>query len=486
MAKNKNKRGFLSRALGSFEWQGGGNFTDISNPSEFSPADDYQFVKSVSFSGFSWDGKNTITEDTVMTIPAVKAAMDTITQTVGTLPITLYKTDENNAPQEVKGDDRVTMLNSDTNDVLTGSAFKEKITKDLVLYGQSTTVIEHPSETSNKVTALYPLDTKRMLVNVYTNNGYTYLPEYQYNAINASYIIDPMNTINIIRNTDDGITGRGVLQMGTDILQLALTQYQYEYGLLNNGAMPSGILKFQKNMNREVLDAARQQFNDAYSGYANRGAVITLEGGADYTPLQIDPDKLQLDTSKTDMLGQIARLFNIPETMINAKANKYNSNEQNNIQFFQFTLKPILDAISSALNKYLLLEKEKKAGYFFDFNTDSIFLNTLDEKADSYSKLFNNSLITFNEARNKLGLDNSAVGNDFMKFTLANVLVDQKTGQTTVFNTMQADQHNGIDNANPGSNPADDVAKPDTSNQPANNSQAQGAKSKSNQNKAKK
>lgn len=470
--KKTNKRSFLS---GAIDWIGGGSsFVNTSNYSN--PNQDLQMVKSVGFSGWGYTGDTALTEETVLTIPAVKSAMDAITQTISTLPISLYKFDSNNAPQEIKGDERVAILNGDTNDVLTGTAYKQKIAKDLVLYGQSVTMIDRPSETSNKVQGLYPLDTERLIVEVFTQNGYKYYPEFEYNALNSSFTMDGTNAINIIRNSDDGVTGQGILQTGSDILQLALSQYQYEYNLLNSGAMPSGVLQFQNKINSEVLEQARQNFNKAYSGYKNHGSVIVLEGGAEYTPVQIDPNRLQLDVSKTDMLGQIARLFNIPETMINAKANKYNSNEQNNIQFFQFCLKPILDAITSAFNKYLLLEKEKNAGYYFDFNTDSIFLNTLDEKVTSYSKLFDDGLMTYNETRNKLGLGNSASGDDFIKFGLGNVLVNQTTGQATVFNTMQADNHQGINNQDPGSNKADNMPQPDTSNQPTTASNQQNAK----------
>lgn len=485
MAKNKNKRSLLSNAVANVTgYFGAGGSYNSTNISQYEPDNTWQFVKSVAFSGWGWQGGKDITEDRVLTVPAVKAAMDTITQTVGTLPIVLYKMDGNNAPQEVKGDDRVTILNSDTNDVLTGTAFKEKITKDLILYGQSVTMMERSTSNANDIVGLYPLDTERMLVNVYTINGYKFFPLYTYNAINASYNLNNDDAINIVRNSDDGVTGQGILQTGADILRLALSQYEYEYNLMNNGAMPSGVLQFSNKLNKDALEAARQSFNASYAGSGNRGNVVVLEGGAEYKPIQIDPDRLQLDISKTDMLGQIARLFNLPETMINAKANKYNSNEQNNIQFFQFTLKPILDAITSALNKYLLREKEKKAGYYFDFNTDSIFLNTLDEKAQSYTQLFNNGIMTFNETRNKLGLNNSAVGDDFLKASLGNVFINQRTGEVQVFNTMQSDQHGGVNNQAPGSNPADKLSSPDT-DQPANSSQAEAAKTKS-QPKAKK
>lgn len=143
MAKKENKRGLLS---GILNFVGGPDNDFAENPAQYNNDNDYQFVKSVAFNGWSWDGKNTVNEETILTIPAVKSALDIITQTVGTLPIVLYKMDNNNAPQEVKGDSRVTMLNSDTNDVLTGTAYKQKITKDLVLYGQSVTMMERPGQ----------------------------------------------------------------------------------------------------------------------------------------------------------------------------------------------------------------------------------------------------------------------------------------------------------------------------------------------------
>ena len=58
--------------------------------------------------------------------------------------------------------------------------------------------------------------------------------------------------------------------------------------------------------------------------------------------------------------SEIARLFNVPESMINSNLNKYNSNAAENLHFLQYTLSPIISAFESALDKSLLLESEKK------------------------------------------------------------------------------------------------------------------------------
>ena len=436
-------------------------------------------TKTISFQSSGFWGNTSVTEDTIVTIPAVKSALDIITQTVSTLPIVLYKFDKDNAPQEIKGDARVSLLNGDTNDYLTGATFKQKITKDLVLYGQSVVMMNRNKSNANDIDSLYPLDTKDLQVDIYTNNGYQYSPKYTYNSAQGVYPLNTDDAINITKDSDDGITGEGVIQKGASVLRLALTQYQYEMNLLNNGAMPSGVLQFPTKITKNVFQRLKENFSNTYSGYDKAGKVVVLEEGGEYKPLQFDPDKLQLNVSKADMLGQVARLFNLPETLINAKANKYNSNEQNDIQFFQFCLKPILNAIISSFNKYLLKEKEKQEGYYFDFNTDSIFLNTLEEKAKAYTNLFNNSLLTYNEARNKLGLHNTTAGKDFTKFSLGTVVVDSD-GDISVFNTMDTG-NGGNQDANlkdAESNPSDKLSQPDTGNQPSDKPNEQSAKSK--------
>src|SRR5699024_12352207 len=102
----------------------------------------------------------------------------------------------------------------------------------------------------------------------------------------------------------------------------------------------------------------------------------------------------------------IARIFGIPESMLNADANKYNSNEQNNLHFLQYTLEPVITAFESALNKSLLLEEEKKKGYSFRFDRDSILASTEAEKFATTLQSMNGGLLSVNEARERYNMKN--------------------------------------------------------------------------------
>lgn len=383
--------------------------------------------------------KVVVDEETIMGISSVKSAVDIISGTIGSLPLELYKPVDGNAPEKVEDDDRLRLLNLQANNEMSAFSLKRKIAKDLLLYGQNVVYIERNDvNDGNKITSLYPLDTKNLQINVYTSTGYSFRPEFTYNSASGSWNYDPLNVVNIVEDSDDGIIGKGVMQKNANTLALAINQNKFEQTLLSRGAVPMGAITYDRKIAPEALDRLKTTMKEAFSGAQNAGKTMFLEGGTDYKQISTNPDDLQLDKSKSAMLGDIARMFNIPETMINADANKYNSNEQNNIQFFQYCLSPLLSAIESAINNDLLLESEKEKGYKFQFNTDAILQNTLQEKVTAIGAMFNQGLLSYEEARHKFGLSN-LVKEDFINLSLGSVLMNPETGEMTIPNTMDVE-----------------------------------------------
>ena len=71
MAKKENKRGLLS---GILNFVGGPDNDFAENPAQYNNDNDYQFVKSVAFNGWSWDGKNTVNEETIFNYSSGKVS----------------------------------------------------------------------------------------------------------------------------------------------------------------------------------------------------------------------------------------------------------------------------------------------------------------------------------------------------------------------------------------------------------------------------
>lgn len=365
---------------------------------------------------------STLTEDEVTTIPAIQAGLEIISSAVGQLPVKLYVPDDDGMPRAID-DYRLAILNRETNSILTGYSFKKKLTRDVLLYGTSKSYIEYEGTTSNRIKAIYPLDTSDIMIEVHSENGYKHWGKVMLSNSSGNYTYPDDTLLSVLKDTTNGITGYGILHSNSDVLHLALSQLKYERSLMENGATPMSVLQADSKIPDDVMRRLKKSWESTYSGPKKAGRTVILEDGLKYTQTSVNPDKLQLDSSKKNVLSDIARMFNIPESLINSSANKYNSNEQNNLFFLQNCLSPILVAMEAAFNKMLLLEDEKVKGWSFKFDASELLKTTVKEKIDATATAYDHGLVSFKEARKQLGYANLLnEDKDFMKISLGSVL----------------------------------------------------------------
>lgn len=419
----------------------------------------------------SFFGNKQINEEQIMSIPAVQDAVNAITARVSSLPIQLYKNVDEKVGKEPVDDYRVNLINSNPNENMDGVNFKKKIMKDLVLYGTSKTYIERSPDGS--IISLYPLNTKDLSITVYSENGYQF------------YAIDTLNSnvgttnfydellLSVLDDSEDGVTGRGAIQGNDKTFKLALSMNEYELGLMQNGAVPSGVVETdQKVNNSQIIDTLRKTFSDYYSGTKNAGKTIILEEGFTYKNIGFDPNSLQLTDSKKSIISDIASIFNIPEAMINASANKYDSAEQNNIDFLQKNLYPKLRSFEAALNKTILTPEEQKEGYEFRFDISNLTMVTTQEKQKGVIDLFKNGLITNLAGQRELGMVVNSDDREYYSLTTGTVMRELDTGFVVNPNTGEIiDMNNqkiissGFDNKGSGK------TSPDSSESELNNNE---------------
>lgn len=407
------------------------NFGNFKNKPKNKPAvTDYSANGALLTSFFG--GDKGLTEEDVLKIPTVQASLELITSSIGQLPVKLFKTQDEGSPKVIDDDYRLHLLNDEPNENLTGYLYKKKITRDTLLYGVSKTQVEYKSTTSNKIDALYPLDTKHLIIEVYSSDGYKHYGIVHLTNESGSFDFYDDSLLSVLKDSDDGVTGKGILAENDDTLRLALRQQDYESDILANNATPNGILKTdQKLSGKDVARQLASSWNNALRGHA--GSTVVLEQGLDYKPVSFSPENLQLKDSKAYIISQIARMFNVPESMVNASANKYNALEENYIIFQQNTLAPLIESIKTAFNKTLLTEKEKEQGYFFDFDMSQLMKTTWKEQIANIKTEYDEGMISHSEMREALGLADN-VTNDFIKLSLGDVLYHPETGAITIPN----------------------------------------------------
>ncbi|HLO11606.1 MAG TPA: phage portal protein [Pseudoneobacillus sp.] len=375
-----------------------------------------------------------ITEEDAMKIPAVVACIELISGSIAQLPVYLYKQNAEGEVERVGDDKRLFLLNNEPNDLLNGYNLKRKIVKDYLFYGVSYVKKEMAR---NDVVQLNPFIMDNVHVKRYLIDGYKWDADIQLTWVGANRKtmeknFKPRDLIVVVKDSEDGVTGTGVLQSGTETLRLALNEVEYSSSILKNGALPIGVIETVNKLSETAIKRLRTGWETLYGGAKNSGKTVILEEGLQYKPISIKPNDLQLVDSKRITISDIARLFNVPESMLNADANKYASNEQNNLHFLQYTLAPVLNAIESALDKSLLLESEKQDGYYFRFDTSEILRTTEKEKIENAATGLQKGLYSLNETRAKLDLHK--LKDDYFIWSLGNVLYNPETNEIIVPN----------------------------------------------------
>lgn len=390
-------------------------------------------LEAFNYSGTSitsiFGGDTGITEEKAVQVPAVNSSINLIAGSIAQLPIYLYKEDPITGDIEKVNDYRNFLLNNEPNETVDGFTFKRALVKDLLLYGASYTKVDR---TFNEINSLWLLPTKEVTVNKYLAEGYKRYSTIALNNSAGAYEFDTNDIVSILKNSSDGITSSGILKENAATLRLALEETIYSENVLKNGAMPLGVLKTGDKLTKDVITRLRASWENIYVGSGKAGKTVILESGMEYQALSLKPDELQLTESRKATLSEVARIFNLPESMLNASANKYASNEQNNLYFLQYCISPLTVSIETSLDKALLLESEKEEGYFFRFDTAELLRSTEKERVEAVAASFKAGISTLGESRAKLDLPK--VERDFFAWSLGNVFYDPEKDQFIVPN----------------------------------------------------
>ena len=351
-----------------------------------------------------------------LTIPTIAANVDFITSTIASMPIKLYKYTKGKV-EEVEGDDRVRLLNSDTGDTLDAYQMKQSFVEDYLLDKGGYIYIK---KNRNRVTGLYYVDPVYVVIN------------YNYQPINKSYVIyceekqyKPWEFLKLLRRTKTGAFGTGIIEEINDALATAYQTQLYQLGLVKKGGNKRGFLKSERKLGQEEIDTLKAAWRNLYSN--NDDNVVVLNNGIDFKEASNNSVELQLNQSIRSLADQFDKIFHI-------FPNFYDT--------FKFGIYPIVRALETALNRDLLLEKEK-GRYFFEVDVKEIIRANIKERYEVYKLAKDCGMMTTNEMRRAENM-NEVDGLDVVNVGLGAVLYDTKNH---VYYTPNTDTTTSIDDA---------------------------------------
>lgn len=359
----------------------------------------------------------TITREKAMTLPAVNGAVDFVSNCVATMPVKLYKRRDGKV-EEIARDERVKMLNGDTGDTLDGFQLKKAMVEDYLMGKGGYCYIR---KNRNDVTGLFYVQSKNIQIN---QTQEPIFKRYQIGVNGNSY--EPYEFIKVLRNTKDGASGRGLTAEVSKALETAYQTLLYQLGMVSTGGNKKGFLKATRKLGQDEIDTLKQAWANLYGN--NTSKVVVLNNGIEFQEASNSAVETQLNESKHTLTDEINMIFHV-----------YPNDFE---RTFKEAIYPIIKAFETALNRDLLLEKEKK-NYFFEFDVKEIVRISLRERYEAYKIAKETGFMTLNEIRQAENME-YIEGLDVINVGLGAVLYDT---EKHVYYTPNTDTIGVIDDA---------------------------------------
>lgn len=349
-----------------------------------------------------------ITREQALTLPAVSGAVDFISGMIASMPVKLYKYKDGKV--ESKDDDpRVLLLNGDTGDTLDAFQMKKAMVEDYLLGKGGYAYIRR---NRNDVTGLFYV--KDIFVSAIPNFKPIYKDFY---LIVEGQTYQKYEFIKLLRNTKDGATGVGLTEEVGTALETAFNTLLYQLNIVKSGGNKKGFLKSQRKLGQDEINVLKQAWNNLYANSTEN--VVVLNNGLEFQEASNSSVEMQLNESKKTLQAEINNIFHIyPNDFYRT---------------FKEGIYPIVKAFTTALNKDLLLEKEKNK-MFFEFDVKEILKANPKEQAEIYKLYKEIGMLTINELR-RMDNRNKIEGMDVLNVGLGAVLYDANTHQFYTPNT---------------------------------------------------
>jgi HK97 family phage portal protein len=333
-----------------------------------------------------------VSPHTALRVPAVRAAVELIAGTTGTLPVKVFQSADGTSKEVAHDHPAASIVHRDANPWTSAGALRSQLTMDAMLNGGGFAFANRDRD--GRVVELVRLSPTAVMVETDTLTGE---PRFRVTEGRGQHIYGFRDIIHIAPLASlDGVKGEAPIRSAREAIGLAVTLEAHAARLFANQARPSGILSFAKSL---TADAAAKMKQSWQSMTANGGTAV-LDADATYTALTLKSTDSQFLELRQFQILEIARAFNVPPTFLAdfSRATWSNITEANR-QLVTFCLMPWFRAWEAAYRRVLLSDEDRQAGITVEFVVDGLLQGNATERAEAVAKWRAAGVMTANEAR---------------------------------------------------------------------------------------
>ncbi len=351
------------------------------------------------FAATSHSGIN-VTTSIALQHTAVYACVNILSESIGSLPISVYKTENKDKKQHKTKDfshPLFNVLHNEPNPDMTSMTFFQLAMVHLALRGNFYAQIVRNN--AGNIVGFYPLDNEKMQVVRLENGKISYV--YAHSTL-GKVGLDSSEVLHFLGMSLDGIIGLSPISYNRHTIGASIAMETFGSTLFKNGATPSGVVsgKGVTSMSDTAFERFKQTFKESYQGMMNAGRPLILEEGFEFKPITISNKDGQYLESRKFTKAEIASIYRVPPHMINELDKATFSNiEHQSMQFVVDAVRPWVIRMEQEIRRKSLSLKEKTTHYI-KFNMGALLRGDTPSRYAAYeSAITKGCWMSRNEAR---------------------------------------------------------------------------------------
>lgn len=345
-----------------------------SSPEPTTPAYDTYYDRLTGFPGVAGVDVNTTTAEG---ISAVYACVAAISETVGSLPLDVYRNTDNGR-EKAKTHPLYRLLHDAPNNYQTALEFREQMQRHVLLRGNAyAEIVWNPN---GSVKALLPMHPDSVTV-LRSSQGNLVYEQVDRNGNQRRLLADEV--LHLRYHSDDGILGRSPIQVARDTIGLALAERTHGAKMFEQGTKLSGVIETPPGYTRDQRQELASTWASNYSSVSNNGKTGILPAGAVFKTVSMTLEDAEWIEARRLSIVETARLFRVPPVMIGDMEAANYSNVVELARFFVTnTLRRHLVMWEQAINRACITNP----AFFVEHNVEGLLRGDSLARANFYQR----------------------------------------------------------------------------------------------------